>query len=306
MRTTRCEKSPRALNPCSSREAWACRQTLRTQSPLPGSSVCSAGSWSTQQWRDRYQQPGITHALLATSPADTMPAERPRWERQSVAGPHASRPQPSVPCLSSSPGFPKQWELLHCPSFHPPCCQPSLNSFWTHQMIWNWGKSQVPTTSTNWPWEKLGRTHLLLLGRSQMSKYLLTVNRTVRVQLQMQRRCCLLPSHRGQGGNSWDSCRGMGRAEAASKASILPNHPSLVLLLVETWGLFSIQEKPTGKSMPFPKLCSSTPLQVMQSAPHTGVPRDHRFDGKQVWWECNPAALCGICTAETRQCKQRG
>lgn len=151
----------------------------------------------------------------------------------------------------------------------------------------------------------MGRTHLLLLGRSQMSKYQLTVNQTVRVPLQMGRRCCLLSSHQGQGGNSWDSCRGMGRAEAASKASILPNHPALALLLVETWGLFSIQEKPTGKSMPFPKLCSSTPLQVMQSAPHTGVPRDHRFDEEQVWWECNPAALCGICTAETRQCKQR-
>lgn len=88
--------------------------------------------------------------------------------------------------------------------------------------------------------------------------------------------------------------------------SIHPTKPSFLSSAAHgnMWGLFSIQEKSTGKSMPFPKLCSSSPLQVMQSAAHTGVPRDHRFDQKRVWWEFSPAAVRGICAADTRQRKQ--
>jgi len=93
-----------------------------------------------------------------------------------------------------------------------------------------------------------------------------------------------------------------------SEQSIHPTKPSFLTSAAggNMWGLFRIQEKPTQENacMPFPKLCSSSPLQVLQSAAHTGVPRDHRFDQKRVWWELNPAALRGIHTAETHQCRQ--
>lgn len=87
--------------------------------------------------------------------------------------------------------------------------------------------------------------------------------------------------------------------DGESKASILPNHPSLVLLLMETCGgCFTYRRNPQERACPSQKLCSSSPPLVMQSAARTGVPRAHPFDQKRVWRELNPAALRGICTAE--------
>lgn len=100
--------------------------------------------------------------------------------------------------------------------------------------------------------------------------------------VQLQRRCCLLWSQLGQGGNSWDWCRRMGRTNAVS--NILPDPPSLFCCWWEQGELFSTQEKPITKSLPIPKLCSSSPLHVMQSAAHTGVPpRDQHFDRRSEW-----------------------
>lgn len=56
--------------------------------------------------------------------------------------------------------------------------------------------------------------------------------------------------HQATERNTWDQCRGTGRAKELSKAST------------------STGEKPTGKRMLFPKLCSSFPIQTMQSAAH--------------------------------------
>lgn len=95
----------------------------------------------------------------------------------------------------------------------------------------------------------------------------------------------------------------MEQAKEVSKASILPNHLSLVVLLVETCGGYlAYRRNPQERAYPSQNFVLHLPFQLMQSATHTGVPRDHCFDQKVVWWECNPAAPLSICTAETPQC----
>lgn len=292
-----CKKPAYALNPCPFREAWPWRQILRTQSPLPGSSTCSTGSWSTQQctpqWGERYWRPGIIWALLATIPADTRPSEWPRWELQSIPDSHTLRPRSSTPCLSSKPGFLKQQEWLHGPSFHPSLLTALLNSFWTCQMIWNWGR-RLRTSSYNFH-----KLYVREIGQYPCVISCLAAARCPSTMLLSTKQCvCSCREDAVSYGVIWDKegTAGINAEEWGEQmqwTSILPNPPSLVWLLMETWGGYlAYRRNPQGKAYPSQNSVLHLPFRWHNQQHIQAWPQDtitltrRRSDGSSVQQHC--------------------
>lgn len=192
-------------NPCSFREVWASRQTLRTQSPLPGSSTCSTGSCSTQQCtgrrqvlpaRDNMSSPCLYscwHQAIRVAKVGITKHPWLSYIKTTILNP--------IPVLSA--WFSKAVRITAW-SFFPSFLLAALfNSFWTCQVIWNWGRRLRIGSYNFYKLRQIGQhpcvTSCLAEARCP-STGLLSTKQCV----QLQRRCCLLWNHLGQGGNSWD------------------------------------------------------------------------------------------------------